>query len=121
MAPSLRVLLILGSLLTLVFLIVQIRRKRLQIDYAVSWILISLLLLVASVFPHAAIGLSRMLGFESPANFVFLAVVFLLLMKLFSVTLKLSRANQQIVDLAQRLALAEKRLEGEEGGAGTDT
>jgi hypothetical protein len=108
MSVSLRVLLILGALLTLAFFLAQIRRKRLQIDYAIYWILISILLLVASIIPGPIITLAHSLGFESPSNFVFLVVIFLLLLKLFSMTLKLSRANQQITDLTQRLALVEK-------------
>jgi hypothetical protein len=108
MSLPLRVLLILGALLTLTFFIQQIRKKRLEIDYAVYWVLFSLLLLVASIFPDVITGLSSLLGFTSPANFVFLVIIFLLLVKLFSITLKLSRANQQIADLTQRLALLEK-------------
>jgi hypothetical protein len=100
--------LILGAVLTLVFFLSQIRRKRLQIDYSIYWILVSIFLFIVSIFPDLVIGISQTLGFASPANFVFLSIIFLLMFKLFSNTFKLSRANQQITDLAQRLALLER-------------
>jgi hypothetical protein len=116
MPLPLRILLILGALLTLAIFLSQIRRKRLQIDYAIYWILVSILLLAASIFPQGVVWLSGVLGFISPANFVFLVVIFLLLIELFSATLRLSKANQQITDLTQRLALLEKeQVEQDQG------
>jgi hypothetical protein len=111
MTLPLRILLIIGALLTLAFFLYQIRKKRLQIEYAIYWILISVLLFVASIVPEAIIWLARALGFESPANFVFLVFIFLVLVKLFSNTLKLSRTNQQITDLTQQLALLKKTVD----------
>ncbi|MDR3136267.1 MAG: DUF2304 domain-containing protein [Coriobacteriales bacterium] len=108
MSLPLRIILILGSLLTLIFFMVQIRRKRLQIDYAIYWILVSILLFIASVIPDFVVGIALVLGFESAANFIFVVIIFLLFVKLFSVTLKLSQSNQQITDLTQRLALLEQ-------------
>jgi hypothetical protein len=111
MPLSLRILLILGALFALAFFLYQIRKKHLQIDYAIYWILLSILLLVASIIPNVVIGLSRILGFESPANFVFLVLIFLLLVRLFMNTLKLSSANRQITYLTQQLALLKKSLD----------
>ncbi|MDR2108959.1 MAG: DUF2304 domain-containing protein [Coriobacteriales bacterium] len=115
MSLPLRILLIVGALLTLLFFLLQIRRRRLQIDYAIFWILVSVLLLIAAVAPGLVMTLSVALGFESTANFVFLVVIFVLLLKMFSVTLRLSKANQQITDLAQRLALLGKAVQEKDG------
>ncbi|MDR1183173.1 MAG: DUF2304 domain-containing protein [Coriobacteriales bacterium] len=106
----LRVILFAGALLTFIYFIYQIRKKRLQIDYSLFWILFSIVLLVVALFPGIITYTSGFLGIESPANLVFLAVNFLLILRLFSVTLKLSRSNEQITQLVQRLALLENRL-----------
>jgi hypothetical protein len=105
---SLRILLVAGAVLTLVFFILQIRRKRLLIDYSVFWLLFGSLLLLCAIFPEPIVAASRMLGFISPANFVFLAIIFILLFRLFSVSMQLSRLTRQVEDLTQRVALIEQ-------------
>jgi hypothetical protein len=110
----LRAVLIAGALLTLIYFVYQIRKKRLQIDYTLFWVLFSGLLFVVALFPQIIISAAHLLGVDSPANLVFLVIIFLLVLRLFSVTLKLSRLNQQVSDLIQRLALVEKK-------AGDDT
>jgi hypothetical protein len=111
MILSLRILLIAGAVLTFVFFIVQIRRKRLLIDYALFWLIFGALLLVIALFPGIVTATSDALGFISPANFVFLGIIFVLLLRLFSVTMKLSRLSRQIEDVTQRLALVEQQKE----------
>jgi hypothetical protein len=110
MPPVLRVVLFVGALCSFIHFIYQIRKMRLQIDYALFWIIFSIMLLVAALVPGIIVSASKLLGFESPANLVFLAINFLLILRLFSVTLKLSRSNEQITRLTQRLALLENRL-----------
>ncbi|MDL2253600.1 DUF2304 domain-containing protein [Ruminococcaceae bacterium OttesenSCG-928-I18] len=115
---ALRLLLLTGAVVTLVYFIVRIRKKQLQIPYAISWGLFSGLLFLLSLFPGLITWVSLRIGFESPANFVYLVVIFLLILQLFSVTVQLSTVNRQITDMAQHIALQEKkgeeRREGEE-------
>ncbi len=76
-----------------------------QIGYAVSWTLFSVLLVVMSLFPELFTGLSGLLGFQSPANMIYLAIIFVLLLKQFSMTMKFSRIDEQITGLTQTIAL----------------
>lgn len=110
---ALRVVLIVGSLVTLAFMLLRIRTAKIQIADSISWIIMSLLLLLLSIFPGIATFFSNLLGIQSPINFVYLAIIFILLIKLFSSTLRISRLDVRVQQLAQRLALYEKRGEGE--------
>jgi hypothetical protein len=65
------------------------------------------LLIVISVFPGTVIWFADLLGVVSPANLVFLLIIFLLVIQLFSTTVKLSKMDDQIASLTQRLAIAE--------------
>jgi len=105
MSPILRVLLIAGALLTAIFFVRLIRKRRLQIDHTIFWMLFSMLLLLIAIFPQIITWLAGILGFVSPANFVFLMIIFLLILRLFSVTLKISRLEQQVASLTQNLAI----------------
>jgi hypothetical protein len=93
----------------------MIRKRRLQIDYALFWVLFSILLVLFAALPGVVGAIAELLGFESASNFVFLTIIFLLVLRLFSVTLKLSRLNQQITDLTQRLAILQKLGVGANG------
>ena len=81
----------------------------LQIDYAIYWILFSAALVVLGVFPGIATWAADLLEFQSPANLVYLVILFALILKLFTNTLKISKLNQQMSELAQHIALAEQQ------------
>ena len=84
MSLVLRIALICVSFLVIVFVIKKIRRTQLYIDDAIYWIAFSVVLFVLSLFPQIAIWASELLGIESPANFVFLLMIFVVLIKLFN-------------------------------------
>ncbi len=105
MSAALRVMLILISVLVVIFVLKKIRKAQLKIDDALYWIISSFLLLLLSIFPGIAIWASDLLGVFSPANFVFLVMIFVVLMKLFSVSVDLSVQKNRLNHLVQKLAL----------------
>ena len=104
-----RLLLFFISAGTLFFVLKKIRDAQAQIDGAVFLILFMLGLVMISVFPGVVIRISYFLGVESPANFVFLCIIFLLLMKLFHLSMQMSKMQYQIRQLTQTLVLAEQK------------
>ena len=104
-----RLLLLLISTGALFFVLIRIRNAQMQIDNAVFWIIFMLALVVISIFPGIVIYISDLIGVESAANFVFLCIVFLLLMKVFSMALRMSKLQYQIQQLTQIVVLEELR------------
>ncbi len=113
MTPMLRIVLIVASALLVLYTLFKIRRAQLDIDDTVFWLILPLLLLVLSIFPEIAYFFSEKLGFISPANFIFLAIVFLLLFKLFLVSVDLSVQKRRLNRLVQVHAIAEEEREEE--------
>lgn len=113
MSIVLRIALIIVSFLVVVFVLRKIRKTQLDIDDAIYWIIASFLLLVLSIFPQLAIWASGLLGIESAANFVFLFMIFVVLIKLFNMAIDLSIQKQRLNRLIQRLALTDKEVEEE--------
>jgi hypothetical protein len=109
MSIVLRVALILVSFLTLIFTLKKIRKTQLDIDDAIYWIVSAMLLLIISIFPQLAIWASKLLGIESPANFVFLFVIFVILIKLFNLAIELSILRNRLNRLTQRLGIIFER------------
>ena len=106
-STELRIALVVGALATMVYFFWQIRKNRLQIGYAVSWSIFSLTLVMVAIFPGIVVFFADQLGVVSPANLLYLVVLFVLIIKQFSVTIKLSKLNQQITELTQMVALKE--------------
>jgi hypothetical protein len=108
---EIRLLLFAGALLTLIYFAHYIRKGRMQIDYAIYWILFSSALVLLSLFPGIATWFAKMLKIKSPANLVYLIIIFSMIVKLFTTTLKISKLNQQISELTQHIALYESNQE----------
>ena len=98
MTGMLRVMLILVSVFTMAFMMRKIRQAKMEIEAALFWTAMALMLVVFAVFPSVADLCARLLGIYSTANFLFLFMIFLL------------ETRQR--ELVQKLAL-EKRMEEE--------
>ena len=109
-----RILLIVVSLFTTCYILKRIRQSKLQIEYAIFWILFSGVLIVFSVFPWLVSLFPRMIGMQLPVNFIFLLFIFVLMVKLFFMTIELSTLENKVKDLTQELALEEKERRDEQ-------
>lgn len=113
MTMTLRVALILVSVATLLLMMRRIRQSRVQIESAIFWIVLSLVLVVFSLFPGIADFAAHCLGIYSTANFLFLFAIFVLIVKEFYMTLHVSQLETKIKELAQQMALEKKKAEEE--------
>lgn len=114
----LRCLLVLGSLATAAFILRRVRKAQVQIEDTIFWLGFSALLLLLSIFPQAAFWLSRALGFQSPINLVYLLIIFVLLVKQFFMTIRISQMDSKLRSLAQKVALNEEKISRERPGPG---
>ena len=111
MSVTLRIVLITASVLLIFYTLFKIRKAQLEIDDTAFWLILPALLLVLSVFPEIAFFFSEKLGFISPSNFIFLVVVFLLLFKLFLLTMEVSLQKRRLNRLVQTHAIFEEERE----------
>ena len=117
MGIVIRLLLIAASLSTTLYILKRIRHAKLQIEYAIFWLLFAGILLIISIFPSFMIMLTRAVGMQSPINCVFLLVIFTLMIKLFMQTIEHSQLEDKLKQLTQRLAIEEKLREEEQKAA----
>ena len=113
MGIVIRLLLILASLSTTLYILKRIRHAKLQIEYAIFWLIFAGMLLIISIFPNLMIMLTRAVGMQSPINCVFLLVIFTLMIKLFMPAIEHSQLEDKLRQLTQRLAIEEKLREEE--------
>ena len=105
MTLTLRALLIIVSILATTGVIGRIRKAKMQIEDAVFWVLFSFLLILLAVVPRVLYFFTELLGMQSPANLLFLVIIGLLLMKVFSMSIKMSLLEEKLKTLAQNEAL----------------
>ena len=118
MTLTLRALLIIVSILATTGVIGRIRKAKMQIEDAVFWVLFSFLLILLAVVPRVLYFFTELLGMQSPANLLFLVIIGLLLMKVFSMSIKMSLLEEKLKTLAQNEALEKlERSEAPEGPA----
>lgn len=111
MSIYLRILLIIISFLTSYYVMKKIRKFQLQIEDSLFWIIVSICLILLSLFPSIAINISSFIGIESPANFIFLVVIFILLIKVFMMSIKMSQNEHKIKILTQEIAILCKEID----------
>lgn len=101
-----QIILVLVSVLTIVMILRQIRKAKVQIHDTLFWLFFSGLLLLFSLFPRLADWLSHLIGIASPVNFIFLLIIFCLIVHQFFLSVKLSLLDNKVKELVQMLALA---------------
>lgn len=82
-----------------------------QISDALYWIAFVVVLVVLSIFPKIAIIACDFVGVQSPVNFVFLAIIFLLLLKVFSLSVHISSLENKLQNFVQEYAIDKNEQE----------
>ena len=114
MTMTLRVALVLVCVATMFLMMKKIRQSKLQIESAIFWIVLAGVLVVISIFPSVADFASHLVGIYATTNFLFVFAIFVLIMKLFYMTIHISQLEAKVKELVQQMALAENRREEKE-------
>lgn len=108
MSFTLRILLIVAAALVMVFIVRKLRKSQIQVLDSIFWLFLAFGFVIFALFPQIAYSLSNVLGFESPSNFVFFAVIALMVMHNFSTTVQLAQLRDKVNQLVQEIALKEE-------------
>lgn len=118
MTMLLRTVLVLACVMTTLLIMRKIRQSKMRIEDSVFWIGFSFLLILFSVFPQLVYLMSDMVGTQTPVNFIFLFVIFVLIIRMFRMTVKISQMETRMRELVQRIAIQENLRTS--GSPGTD-
>ena len=111
MSSSLRLGLLLASLIALGFVIYFLVKRKLNIKYSTVWILWALFSFVMALFPKTFYKLTKLLGIEMPVNGVFLIMMTLLYGLTFYIYVMISKHNEEIISLTYEISVLKKQLE----------
>ena len=82
-----------------------IKKNKLELKYALSWLSLELGILIITLIPNLLNVISKVLGIYNEINMLFfLGFVFIILV-IFSLTMSLSRNSERVRKMAQEIAL----------------
>ena len=108
MSLTLQITLILMSILLFLILIRNVKKGKLRSDYAIGWIICSILLIIVSIFPQIAYFGAKVLGVISTANIVFAFMILMLIILVYVLFSKVSMLEENQKNLIQELAILKK-------------
>lgn len=115
MSLTLRILLIICTVLSFILCVRKIKKSELKIESSVIWLFGSILLILMSAFSDAVTWISSALGFEAPVNFVWMCAIGFLLIEVFLDNIRISKLNDKVKDLNHYIALKENEEEQKKG------
>ncbi|AQP53049.1 hypothetical protein CBF34_02970 [Vagococcus penaei] len=93
------------------FVIRLIRNDTFTINYALTWLLVGVVLLIFSLLPAIPAYLAKIFGFEVTSNFLLFAAVLFCLIQLILFTMSLTKQSNYIKSLVQEVSLLKKEIE----------
>lgn len=108
MTLVLRILLLIGALFAMGIVINSVRKSKIRISDSVYWVVSAGILVLFALIPQLAYFFSGLFGFISPANFVLLLVIVMILIRLFHQSCAISKLTYKVEQLSSELALRDK-------------
>lgn len=87
-----------------------IRREKLRFHYALGWLLAAALAMIGALFPFIPFFMADLLGFELPSNFIFFAILSVLILMTLLMTIFLCRQDRRNDAMAQKIGLLEAEV-----------
>ena len=100
-------------IIALCVIVNMIRKKRLELRYALAWLIVGVGTLVLDCFPIFTTKLAELIGVASPINMLFFLGFCFSLVIIFVLTVAISRVSIRMKQLTQELALYEKKMNDE--------
>ena len=101
---------IVTSLLFLIYIGWLIVKGKLREEYAIIWILCTILLLVFSFWRNGLVVMSDLFGVLEAPNLVFTGAIFAILIYLLHISIVVSKLQAQNKKLAQDIALMKEKM-----------
>lgn len=110
---SIRLQLFIGIIVLILFLYIvnMVRKKRIDLRYALGWLFLAVLILILDIFPQIVLWIAELVGIEIPSNMVFFVGFLLLVIMAYALTVSLSRLSLKVKRLTQELALLREEME----------
>ncbi len=105
------------ALASVVVVLAILRSGRMREKYAALWLIVSLAIVVVTVWPGLLAWLAGVLGVALPSNLLFFLAILMLLGVTLHLSLEVSKLEDESRTLSEEVALLDERLRRLEPGA----
>lgn len=109
----LQIFLICICIIGLIYLVYKMKVRRVDVKYTMPWLLLDILMMIIAAFPEVVVWGCRIVGIQVASNAVFFAALVFLLVIVYLLSRAVSRLNNEVRMLSQRIALDEAEKAGE--------
>lgn len=110
MTLKVRIIIMVVLLIGLITIINMIRKRSLELKYALTWLMLGTGMFVVVLVPGLLDTIAKFFGIYNPMNMVFFLGFMFSILVIFGLTMSLSRNSDRVRKMAQRTALNEYRI-----------
>jgi hypothetical protein len=103
---------IISNLLLLFYIGRLIVKGKLREEYAIMWIICTIVLVIFSFWRNGLVTVSKLFGVYAPPNMVFIGAIFAILIYLLHLSIVVSKLQEQNKILAQEISLLKEKEKG---------
>ncbi len=98
------------STFALLYVIVNVKKKKFSIKESFYWVLASIIMLILSIFPYSIDTVAKWLNVSYPPSLLFVLCIIFLLYINFRNSRKIAEQQEKIIELAQELAIVKHKI-----------
>ena len=114
MGRSLKLTLLVGSIIAVLFVLRMVIKNKMNIHYAMVWIIWGLGMVALVLFPSIGYKVRDLLKIEMLSNAIFFVNIFFLYCLTFYIYIIISKHNEEIIRLNYEISSLKKRLDDKE-------
>ncbi len=107
MTIKLRILVLIAMALFILYIFRSVRKKKINYRFGILWLVIAVAVGAMAALPDFLTWVSQLLGIAAPVNMLFFLGFVLVVGIILELSASVSRLNDEVRDLTQRLALYE--------------
>lgn len=108
MSIRLQVVIIIGILIVLAYIFDHVKKQKMDLRYALGWIIVSICILIVTIFPVLLEMISGLVGISTPVNMLFFFGFILMVFLIFGMSVTISQLSDRVKKLAQEIAILRK-------------
>lgn len=110
MSITLRIALIIITIVYLFLIVSAVKKRKMQTSIAIFWTLTGMLLIIAVAIPNFIELISNFLGFEKASNMIFCLAIFIVFSLNLVLTMTIAKIETKCTTLVQEISILNKQI-----------
>lgn len=108
---KIQILIGVGILFALIAIFLMVRNRKLELKYALSWIVVFVAIFIVNCFPAITSACAKLVGIKTPINMLFFLGFCFALIIILGLTASVSRLSNKVKKLTQEIAIMNQKIE----------